>query len=183
MTSTANGPTEDPTTAGQPRLPATARLAKKTLEALPEEGPARISRTFAHVLDDLVKIPGTKFGFGLDPLLSFIPGAGTVIAGGFGSVILFDAIRLRTPLPVLFRMLGNYLINWFLGLIPLVGPVFDALWMSNQMNYKLLLRTIEDRDQVRRASIWYWVAALVLVLGTVALLMAIPIVIVGMLIG
>ena len=90
--------------------------------------------------------------------------------------MILDAVRLRTRIPVLLRMLGNYAINWLLGSVPLIGSFFDALWRSNVKNLALLRRTIENREQVRRASISYWLVALALVLGITALLLIIPVV-------
>ena len=60
--------------------------------------------------------------------------------------------------------------------MPLIGSFFDALWRSNVKNLALLRRTIENREQVRRASISYWLVALALVLGITALLLIIPVV-------
>ena len=37
-------------------------------------------RKFSILMDEAVGIPGTKFRFGLDPLLSLVPGIGDVIS-------------------------------------------------------------------------------------------------------
>lgn len=141
----------------------------------PENAPSPVSRHFTFWLDEAFRVPGTGFRFGVDPLLALIPGAGTVVATALGCTILLDAIRLRAPIPVLMRMLGNYGFNWFLGNIPLIGPFFDAIWRSNVKNLALLRRTIDNREQVRRATIRYWITALILVLGTTAVLLISPI--------
>ncbi|TRY19926.1 DUF4112 domain-containing protein [Tessaracoccus rhinocerotis] len=149
--------------------------ARKVMEHLPRDTPARVTRTFAHVLDSLVRVPGTNFRFGVDPLLSFIPGAGTAVGAAFGSVVLVDAARLRAPVPVLARMLGNYLIDWLLGLVPFLGGFLDMAYRSNAKNLKLLTRTIEDREQVRRASVTYWVSVAVMAAVVLAVVVGVPI--------
>ncbi len=142
----------------------------------PAQGPSPISRHFTHWLDEVFRIPGTQIRFGLDPLLAVIPWAGATVATTLGCVVLIDALRLRVPLPVLIRMCTNYAINWGLGALPVIGPFFDAVWRSNVKNLALLRRTINNRDRARKASIAYWVSALVLVLGTVAAIIAIPVI-------
>lgn len=159
--------------------------ALRTSESLPEtkDGPSPISRHFTFWLDEIFRVPGTGFRFGFDPLLSLIPAAGNVVATALGCVVILDAVRLRVPVPVLLRMLWNYVINWCLGSIPLIGSFFDALWMSNAKNLKLLRRAIEDRDQVRRATITYWLVALTLVFGVTLVLLATPFVLLFWLFG
>lgn len=155
---------------------------RRAEEALAEGGaprskdsPARVTHAFAHVLDNLVRVPGTNFRFGVDPLLSFIPGAGTVIGAAFGSVVLVDAVRLRAPVPVLARMVGNYLWDWLLGLVPFLGGLLDMAYRSNAKNLKLLNRTIENREQVRRASVTYWVSVAVIAATVLVVVLGVPV--------
>lgn len=142
---------------------------------LPSGSPARISRTFAWFLDDLVGVPGTKIRFGVDPIVSLVPFAGTAVGAALGSVILFDSVRLRAPLPVVARMVGNYIFDWALGLVPFVGAFLDAAFRSNHKNFKLLERTIADREQVRRTTFWYWIGILAMVFIVLAVILAVPI--------
>ncbi|MDO5068476.1 MAG: DUF4112 domain-containing protein [Propionibacteriaceae bacterium] len=130
------------------------------------DSPSPISKALSNLLDEAFEVPGTRFRFGLDPLLSLIPVVGSAVPAVLGSTILFDAIRLRAPLPVLARMVFNYGIDWLVGSIPLLGNIFDFAWHSNTKNLKLLERTLADREQVRRATLKYWIAALVLVVGS-----------------
>ncbi len=142
---------------------------------LPPGSPARVSRTFAWFLDDLVGVPGTRIRFGVDPILSFIPFAGTAVASLMGSVILADAVRLRAPTPVLARMVGNYVFDWLLGLVPILGAFFDAAHRSNHKNFLLLERTIADREHVSRRTFWYWISILAMVVIVIAVVLAVPI--------
>ena len=145
------------------------------LAASPPAKPAQMTRTLSYLLDDLVQVPGTKVRVGLDPVLSFIPWAGTAMGAAFGSVVMADAIRLRAPLPVLLRMGSNILLDWLLGMVPFVGAFFDVAFRANKMNLKLLNRTIENRDLVRRASVRYWIGVAAMVAVMVAIMVAIPI--------
>jgi len=142
---------------------------------LPPGSPARISRTFAWLLDDLIGVPGTRLRFGVDPILSLVPFAGTAVGAVMGSVILIDAIRLRAPVSVLIRMVGNYVIDWLVGLLPFLGAFLDAAYRSNHKNFKLLERTIADREQVRITTFWYWISIVAMVMVIIAVVLAVPI--------
>lgn len=148
---------------------------RSQLMPVPPGSPARLSRTMAWFLDDLLRVPGTKVRFGADPVLSLIPFAGTAMGAALGTVILFDAVRLRAPVPVVARMVTNYAIDWLLGLVPFIGAFFDAAFRSNRKNVKLLERTIADRAQVRRTTFWYWIGVLAMMLFVIAVLLAVPI--------
>lgn len=145
-----------------------AKSNKKQLEPLQDapdadstesKDPTMFSRIVTTVLDDAVGIPGTNIRFGLDPVLSLIPWLGSSTGLLLGSAMLVDAIRLRMPLPVLARMGANFLIDWLIGMIPVVGAFGDIAWRASVRNMKLLERTLHEREQVRKASIRYWLSA------------------------
>lgn len=56
-----------------------------------------IADMLAKVLDTTMRIPGTSWYIGLDPLLGLIPGIGDVLANLIGTVILGIATRLQLP--------------------------------------------------------------------------------------
>ena len=90
-------------------------------------------------LDDAVRIPGTKFGIGLDALLGFLlPGVGDAVTGAVSLTVLTTAARRGVPRVVLARMLLNVIIDVVGGLVPIVGDVFDVMWRSNTKNLALL---------------------------------------------
>ena len=158
-----------------PKPPTLEEARRQAEAALRPERPAKLTRTIAFVLEDLIPVPGTGIRLGVDPLLSLIPWAGTAAGAVFGSAVMIDAIRLRAPVPVLIRMLGNWAIDWLLGVIPGVGTLLDFAWRSNNKNLKLLNRTIDDRSQVRDASIAYWISAAAILMSMVSLAILLPI--------
>lgn len=90
-------------------------------------------------LDDFIRIPGTKFGIGLDPVLGFlIPGAGDAITGVGSIGLLFLAFKERVPTIVLLRMVMNILVDTAGGFLPVVGDAFDLVWRSNKRNLDLI---------------------------------------------
>ena len=94
----------------------------------------------AKILDTTVKIPGTPFYIGLDPLLGLIPGVGDVLASLIGTVILILAARLDVPQIVITRMSVNLLINGTIGAIPILGDLFSVWFRSHARNAELLRR-------------------------------------------
>ena len=94
----------------------------------------------AKILDTTVKIPGTPFYLGLDPLLGLIPGIGDMLANLIGTVILILAARLQVPQIVIARMGLNLLINGAVGTSSIVGDLFSIWFRSHARNAELLRR-------------------------------------------
>lgn len=129
-------------------------------------------RALAHLLDNAVEVPGTRFRVGLDAAIGLIPGVGDVLSGLIGSYILLLAARLGVPKVVLARMLLNVATDSALGVVPLAGDVLDAAWRTNSKNARLLEAHILDPRGTTRGS-WLTVMGLGVVLvaliaGTIA---------------
>lgn len=127
-----------------------------------------IADILAKVLDTSIRIPGTSWSIGLDPLLGLIPGIGDVIANLIGTVILGIATRLQVPRIVLTRMSLNLLINGTVGAVPIVGDLFSVWFRSHARNAALLREAALKPDRETHAD-WFYVAGIIG--GTVALLL------------
>ena len=90
------------------------------------------------LMDSRFLIPGTKYRIGLDALLGLIPGIGD----GLGTVISFYILlRLwqhNLPWHLRARLVGNVLVDFTLGAIPLVGDLFDIGFKANRRNVPLV---------------------------------------------
>ncbi|OQW48781.1 MAG: hypothetical protein A4C66_05995 [Nitrospira sp. HN-bin3] len=122
----------------------------------------------AKVMDTSIRIPGTSWSIGLDPLLGLIPGIGDVIANLIGTVILGIATRLQIPRIVLARMSLNLLINGTVGAVPIVGDLFSVWFRSHARNAALLREAALKPDRETHAD-WFYVAGIIG--GTVGLLL------------
>lgn len=120
-------------------------------------------RTLARVLDDALRIPGTRIRFGLDPLLGLFPGAGDAVTGAVATYAIVVAAKLGAPPSVILRMALNILVDVVLGAIPLLGDLFDLGWKSNRKNVRLLERYEAEPKKVRAAS-WVVVGLVILLL-------------------
>ncbi|GAB97225.1 hypothetical protein BJY21_002284 [Kineosphaera limosa] len=128
------------------------------------------TRMLAFILDELIRVPGTRFRFGLDPILGFIPGLGDAAGSAISGIILVEGIRQRVPYSVLLRMGGNLLIDGLLGLLPFIGDAADAAHRANSKNVRLLDRTVARGQRVQTDGIGYLLGAgaiVVLILAAV----------------
>lgn len=114
----------------------------------------------ADILDTTVKIPGTPFYLGLDPLLGLIPGIGDVLANLIGTVILSLAARLEVPRIVIARMSLNLLINGTVGAIPILGDLF-SVWFRSHARNAVLLRQAATRPDRATHRDWLYVAGII----------------------
>jgi hypothetical protein len=119
----------------------------------------RLGRT-VRWLENLVQIPGTKFGIGLDAIVgALVPGVGDAVTGAVSMTLLVAAARRGVPRIVIARMFLNVLVDTLVGMVPVVGDVFDLLWRSNVRNLDLLERHQHELEPRARVSDWAIVAA------------------------
>lgn len=96
-------------------------------------------RRFAVLMDEAIRIPGTKRRVGLDAGIGLIPGVGDVISGVMSAWIIAGALRHRVPIPKILRMIFNVLFDLLVGAVPVIGDVFDFVFEQNVMNMRLLM--------------------------------------------
>ena len=126
----------------------------------------------AWLMDDLIRVPGLGWRFGLDALVGLIPGFGDTATSLASFYILASAVRYRVPKITLLRMGLNLGIDYLVGSLPLVGDLFDAWWKSNQKNIELLRRRATVSAEVARQgklSDWLFVGLIMLTLAGLAL--------------
>lgn len=122
----------------------------------PERASSALSRArrITRVMDDLVRIPGTRRRIGVDPLLGFVPGFGDWVALVISLDLVFSAARMGAGAAVLVRMAGNLVLDAIVGMVPLLGDVFDFGWKANRRNLALLEALARDREGTRKRSRW-----------------------------
>ncbi|MEO0326258.1 MAG: DUF4112 domain-containing protein [Myxococcota bacterium] len=87
----------------------------------------------ARGLDDL------GLGFGLDAILGLVlPGVGDALTGTASFAILATAVLERVPFVILLRMLMNVLVDTLVGMVPVLGDLFDVAYRANLKNLALL---------------------------------------------
>lgn len=106
----------------------------------------------AWLLDSSIGVPGTRFKIGLDPLIGLIPGLGDVAGVLLSSYIVREAARAGAPPSVLARMVFNVALEGAVGLIPIVGDLFDAVYKANQRNIELFEAHVQNPQRSQRRS-------------------------------
>ena len=130
-------------------------------------------RWWAELLDARFRVPGTEIRFGLDPILSLVPGVGDLASPLFAVVLIAQGWRQRVPPIVLVRMVLNAFIDAMIGAVPVLGNVGDVFWRANLANLALLER---HAGTARPASagdhLFVWGIAAV-----VGIVMAVPVIV------
>ncbi len=124
------------------------------------------------LMDDLIRVPGLGWRFGLDAIVGLIPGFGDTATSLVSFYILVAAVRYRVPKVTLLRMGLNIGIDYVVGSFPLVGDLFDAWWKSNQRNVALLsARATVSASEARKGKLsdWLFVGLIIVLLAALAI--------------
>jgi Domain of unknown function (DUF4112) len=127
--------------------------------------------------DNAIPIPGTKWRFGLESLLGFLPFGGDALGIVLSCYLVWQAMEFGLPKSLLLQMVWNLLLDGVAGSVPMAGDLFDTAWKANSRNINLLegyLHTITPRSAnqrpVHRGFVLLMLVLLVLVLfGLLAL--------------
>lgn len=105
--------------------------------------------SLAWLLDNSIQIPIVNYRIGWDAIVGLIPGFGDIAGMLVSSFIVLQAIRLGVPRSTLTQMVLNVAIEASVGVIPLVGDIFDATFKANARNVELLNAALGNSPDVR----------------------------------
>lgn len=108
-----------------------------------EQAALRRIRGLSTMLDDAIRVPGTNFKVGVDPIMGILPVGGDAVATVFALYPIAEAIRFGLPTATILKMILLVAVDSVVGSIPVVGTVFDAFWKANKWNAKTLERHLE----------------------------------------
>lgn len=124
----------------------------------------------AWYLDSSIRIPGTKWTVGFDGLLGLIPGVGDLTSGAVSGYILLQAIKRGVPPIVVAKMLVNIALDTILGVIPVIGDIFDLAFKANQRNVKLIHSYEQNPIRIKNKSRLSFAVFLLLVIASLVLI-------------
>ena len=130
------------------------------------EGLEPLFKWLALIMDEFLRVPGTQFRFGLDPLIGLVPGIGDTGSALVSAFALIQAVRLGVPKILLARMSINILINEIIGIVPIVGDAFSFWFKSNARNYQIIKEHL-GAPRVSRRSDWIFVIAVLALLAAI----------------
>lgn len=89
-------------------------------------------------MDDKFRLRGTQLRFGLDPLINLVPFLGDIIGFAISFYLVLIMWRHGASRKLVMLMLINVIIDLTLGVIPVIGNVFDFFFKANRKNILLL---------------------------------------------
>jgi len=123
----------------------------------------------AWILDNSIPVPGLNARIGIDPLIGLVPGIGDTIGALLSSYILAAAAKQGAPRSVLLKMAFNIAVEAIVGILPVMGDLFDMAWKANQRNVQLLGDYLDQPRKTVVASRLFVTTLIVLLVGLVML--------------
>ncbi len=117
------------------------------------------------LMDSQFRIPGTKFTFGLDPIIGLIPGLGDLIDYGISAYLMVAMIRNGASGRAVAKMLVNITVDGLVGVIPFLGRFFDIFFKANRRNLVLAIEHFEAGKH--QGSAWPIILPVVIVLAVI----------------
>lgn len=129
-------------------------------------------RRLARLLDEAFPLPG-GYRIGFDGFMGLLPGVGDGLGAALSTYIVALGARLGVPTTHLLRMIGNIGLDLAVGLVPVLGDIFDFTWKANSRNLALieqgLGRASRGKAGERRLIIMIVVLVVVLLAAAIAL--------------
>ena len=115
----------------------------------PVEQQARLKRLrrLAWLIDAAMRIPGTRFRFGLNSLIGLPPAIGDLTLVAVSLYFVYQASRFGLPRDKLHRMLGNVAIEALLGAVPVLGDLLDVVFKANLRNLAILEEHLSEQGR------------------------------------
>jgi hypothetical protein len=123
----------------------------------------------ASSLDSSIPLPG-GYRVGLDGLVGLIPVLGDSLTTLFSSFIVLRGAQLGVPTHHLVRMMLNVLLEAAVGIVPVIGNLFDFVWKANEKNMRLIERHLPEKSPSRSTRKRLSYAAIGIVLAFLSLI-------------
>lgn len=103
----------------------------------------RAAEQLTHILDTQFSFLGACFG--LDPILGLIPGVGDAASTLLSLYLVWIGTQLELPSHKLAQMLGNSVLDFLVGIVPVLGDIGDFAFKANSRNLALLKQHLEEQ--------------------------------------
>lgn len=104
------------------------------------------------LMDESITVPGLNYKVGLDGIIGLIPGVGDLTTTFMAAWTLKEAKRLGLSKWGRFRIAGYYGIDFFVGLIPFAGDLFDFAFKANRKSLALIQKHLDKQKRKQTAS-------------------------------
>ncbi|MFT4970624.1 MAG: hypothetical protein ACI9O4_002385 [Chitinophagales bacterium] len=119
-------------------------------------------------MDTKFRIPGTQIKFGIDALMSLIPGIGDLASTGISIGIFALILKKGVPFGTAFKMMFNIILDSIFSSVPFIGTIADVGFKANTRNLNLLENHLANNPTGNYAyGIWMVFALTLLILGLI----------------
>jgi hypothetical protein len=102
----------------------------------------------AWLMDNSIQVGPWRIG--LDGLVGLLPGAGDLATGAVSMIIILRAAAAGVPRVAVARMVANVAIDSLLGMVPVLGDLFDMAYKSNLRNQRIYYESLTGERDPRR---------------------------------
>ncbi|GGC53750.1 hypothetical protein GCM10011387_04140 [Pedobacter quisquiliarum] len=95
-------------------------------------------KSVSYLMDEQFRLPGTRFRFGIDPIINLFPVLGDFTGFLISAGMLLAVARNGASSKLVALMSINILVDSIIGPIPVIGNIFDFYFKSNTRNLKLM---------------------------------------------
>jgi hypothetical protein len=129
-------------------------------------------------MDNLITIPGTRVGVGLDPILGLLPIGGDFVGVILSCYIVVEAARIGVSKATIGRMVFNIIVDGLVGAFPMLGDLFDFAWKANTLNIQLLEEHLKSPQQTQKVDKWFILVLIAGLLLVAIILVILPIIVI-----
>ena len=123
----------------------------------PPQGTPPAIRHLVELLDSRFQVPGTRWRFGIDPLLGLVPGLGDGVAMILQLYVILALLLRGSSGELLARMTVNVLLDSSLGSIPLIGQIWDFTYKSSTRNLRMY-QAYREENKYQGNGLLIWLA-------------------------
>jgi len=100
--------------------------------------------TLTRLMDGLFEIPLVGRKVGLDAVIGLVPVIGDLVSASIGLYLVREARELGASRWLQARMIGNLLLDFLVGAVPVLGDFFDVLMRAHQRNLRMLQKELGE---------------------------------------
>lgn len=91
-----------------------------------------------YLMDEQFRLPGTKFRFGVDPLINLFPVVGDIAGFLVAAGLILSMAKKGASSKLVVLMCINIFVDATIGAIPVIGQIFDFYFKANSRNFNLM---------------------------------------------
>jgi len=102
---------------------------------------------FSRIMDSAFRIPFLKNRrWGLDGILGLLPGVGDTLSFLGAIYWVWNARTFQLPLRVHLILIGRIILDYLIGLLPLIGDIIDIGYEVHIYNYKTVVKELQAQS-------------------------------------